>query len=193
MKPYLGISPFVHRFVDKREIARRAKTRGQLWEYTIPSVFVAWAQRMGFELPQELVEEITARGIQIADWKTNYDQQKAIAETARQEADDERKARLHDMRERKKYLDELMEQQRRTTQSFHDLLKTKDEHIASLSDEVERLSRQAAAQEEPSSATGDEKPIGTRERESMEKLIVGMAIRGYGFAPVAARSLYRIR
>lgn len=181
MNPFLRISPFVQRFVEKREIALRAKAMGQLWERTIPNILIAWAQRMGFELPQDLVAEVIARGIVVADWK-------AIAETAQKELSDERKARFDATQEQKIHLDEMIEQSRRTMQSYVDLVETKDKHIAALSEEVGLLSQEVAIRRNDSTDTDTERPVGTRERESMVKLIIGMAAAGYSYNHKATRS-----
>jgi hypothetical protein len=67
------ISPFASEYASRREIVTRAETMGQLWQSTIPSVFLAWAERMRFQVPVELVETVKGLGIQIRDWKTAHD------------------------------------------------------------------------------------------------------------------------
>lgn len=64
-----GVSPFAAQFASRREIVIRAKAMGQLWDYTIPTMFLAWAERMRIEVPQELVEAVSALGKVVADRK----------------------------------------------------------------------------------------------------------------------------
>src|SRR5690606_2079613 len=71
------ISPFAAEFAAKREVVMRAKAMGQLWDSTVPAIFLAWAERMKVEVPEPLVEAVRDLGFQIADWKTHYDKQVA--------------------------------------------------------------------------------------------------------------------
>src|SRR5262249_45022834 len=59
----------------------------------------------------------------------------------------------------------------------------RDESIASLRSRVAELEDQLSKQ-------GDtvEKPLGTRERDTLLKLVIGLAIGGYGYDPKAGRS-----
>lgn len=188
IKPYAQISTFVWRFVAKREIALRAKTMKQLSDFNVPSYFIAWANRTGFDMPEGLVGEVTGRGFQIADWKTQYDQQKVLADTAKAEAEKERNAHLADIRQHGTEINELIEQQRALMKAYDENAKAKDAQTASLLEEIERLSQEAATRENGSNITSIEKPVGTRERDSMVKLIIGMAMAGYSYDPQAARS-----
>jgi len=63
------------------------------------------------------------------------------------------------------------------------------ERFAALSNEEAFTAAIAAAQEKSTAATkSPEKPLGTRERETLLKLVIGMAIDGYGYDPSANRS-----
>ena len=59
--------------------------------------------------------------------------------------------------------------------------------VAGRDEIIARLESRLAEASNTSSAMSD-KPLGTRERESLLKLLVGMAIGGYGFDPSASRS-----
>ena len=67
------ISPFAREYARLRELALRAKNWKQLYDPTQPSLFLAWARRNEIEVLPELVKEVEARGVVIADWKDYYD------------------------------------------------------------------------------------------------------------------------
>ena len=144
LAPYVNIWPFAKDFADRRDLIVRAKFMGQLWDQTIPSIVLAWAGRARFPMPPELIAEVESLGIQIADWKTLFDDQKAI--TARK-------------------MKEIADLER---------------VVGTLNLRVQTL---ASAADGPPT-----KQLGTRERESLLKMIIGMAINGYGHDPKASRS-----
>lgn len=46
LKHLIGESPFASIFAKRRDLILRAKVMGQLWDQTIPRIFVDWAERM---------------------------------------------------------------------------------------------------------------------------------------------------
>lgn len=63
LKDHSQVSPFPAKYREQLELFKRAKVAGQLWESTIPSVFLAWAARMRVEMPIDLIEAIKGLGI----------------------------------------------------------------------------------------------------------------------------------
>jgi hypothetical protein len=76
VKEYVSISPFAVKYGRVRDLALRAKAWGQLYDPVLPGIFLAWARRMEVEVPPELVVQVEARGIVIADWKDMFDKLK---------------------------------------------------------------------------------------------------------------------
>jgi hypothetical protein len=74
IQQFRQISAFVKKFEEIRELARRYVACNQLSNSVIPGVFLAWASRMGFDLPEKLQEVVSALGIQITDWQTLHAQ-----------------------------------------------------------------------------------------------------------------------
>ena len=70
IKPLVDVSPFAYQYWRRRDLALRAAASKQLSERTGPGFFLAWAKRTDLAVPSELEAAITARGIQIAEWKT---------------------------------------------------------------------------------------------------------------------------
>jgi hypothetical protein len=76
-------------------------------------------------------------------------------------------------------------------QSMHEALRRrfckKEQEISALTQCRDHLLLRVSDLEEQLQRTGP-KPLGTRERDSVMKLILGMAIRGYSYDPMASRN-----
>jgi hypothetical protein len=162
IEPYHWVSPFAKAYAEKRDLVLRAKLARQLYEPVIPAFFLAWAKRMQVEVPQELVVAIEARGEQIADWKSRHDE-------------------LHN--DFDKFL-ATANAFRATANERIDQLK---EIVTTLTKERDDLQTQITKfpREEAGAAP---KGLSTRERDTVLRLIIGMAIDGYRFDPASARS-----
>lgn len=180
VKDHVDDSRFAAIYRAQRQIFHSAKIAGQLWDSTIPGVFLAWAERMNVEMPPALVDAIKALGVQIADWKSAYERQKATAEKAEAEALEEKKASIKLMADHGTYIQKLS----------IDYSKIIDGYRAKISDLEQTLSQQIeavkAAQVAPPKSKG--KSFGARERESLLKLVIGMAVEAYRYDPKANRS-----
>ena len=139
IKPLVDVSPFAYQYWRRRDLALRAAASKQLSERTGPGFFLAWAKRTDLAVPSELEAAITARGIQITEWKT------------------------------------------------HDLSKEQSEQIDPLRSRDDKLQAQHAAAA-PAPHDRPEKPLATRERDSLLKLVIGMAVGGYRYDATALRS-----
>jgi hypothetical protein len=164
------ISPFAAQYARRRDLVQRAVRWKQLFDPVLPGFFLAWAKRTDISVPEQLTTAIEARGVQVADWKTVYDEAKVKWE------------------ENYAALERLYEQSRKGAQDNHakwlELSQRKDELIQSLKERVATLN--ARAVEAP--PVVPEKSLGTREQESLLKLVIGMAVAGYGYDPKAERS-----
>ncbi|WP_115668774.1 hypothetical protein [Ciceribacter selenitireducens] len=173
-------SEFVAEYSQRNTIVSRAKTMGQLWDQTIPFMAIAWARRMRFDFPEELASEIESLGIQIADWKSLYDQkQKALSDLESALAE-EREKYLQAMQHNSKFLDEYSAKANSTIDGYQIKVERMKAEIADLSD--------ALNQKQKCGSDAPNRDVGTRERDSLLKLVLGMAIDGYGFDVKAARS-----
>jgi hypothetical protein len=72
VKQYAQHSAFVEKFQERRETAQRYVACKELTDSNYTGYFLAWAQRMGFGVPAELISGVEALGVQIADWPTLY-------------------------------------------------------------------------------------------------------------------------
>jgi hypothetical protein len=157
-------SRFAIEYARRLDLAKRAAHKQQLHLRVSPGSFLAWAKRNDIEYPAELGTQVVARGHQIADWKSRYD---------------ELHAQFNDLKvQHEAYVAGV--------QALHDGNRNK---IDALAAERESL-RVRVAQLERALGQGqvNEKPLVTRVRDSLLKLIIGMAVKGYGYDPKAKRS-----
>jgi hypothetical protein len=134
------------------------------------------AKRTDIAVPPELLEAIQKRGVQVADWKSLYEEgmaaQKHYAETAeRQIADwmqlnDKLSAQL--TKEHSEWL--------RITNDKDVLIAVLEARIASV-EQLRSEQLDSPAQE-----------VGTRARDRLLKLVIGMAVAAYVYDPKATRS-----
>lgn len=122
VEPLVARSTFAQAFASKRDVVRRAVEMGQLWEKTIPWIFVKWAGRMKFALPDNLVDAVNETGEQIADWKSLYEARGNVLVDVRAQLDESRKARLQDFEDRKMHLE-------KTIAGYTDILAKRDEDV----------------------------------------------------------------
>lgn len=69
VQKYTDRSPFAAEYGRVLELALRAKGSKRIYDQVLSSSFLAWARRTGIEVRSELVEQVEARGIVIADGK----------------------------------------------------------------------------------------------------------------------------
>lgn len=175
-----GVSPFASKFAARREVVVRAKAMGQLWDTTIPSIFLAWAERMQFPMPGDLVEAVKALGNVVADWKAHFEQQRNLKEAAEKHVQELVESRTEEMRKHSEFLDSMSRKHDEILSGYVTLLEN-------CRAKVETLEAKLAQRESEKSSAG-RKELGTRERDSLLKLVIAMATGGYGYDPKAGRS-----
>jgi hypothetical protein len=163
VKPLIHVSPFAFQYARRRDLALRAVQWEQLFDPVLPGIFLAWCKRTDNPFPAELETAVTARGVQVADWRTRHDEAVAAAE-----------------KEGREWAEFVTKQQA----DWSGIVKERDELIARLETRIGELEGQPSKPQEGRF----EKSLGTRERESLLKLVIGLAIGGYGYDPKAARS-----
>jgi hypothetical protein len=170
---YLSSSRFAVEYGQRRELAMRAAHWKQLYDPVLPGIFLAWAKRTDISVPPELTEAVENRGVQVADWKSLHDKAveagKCNAEVAEKQIADW-----------KRLLDESIAQLAKQRADWREVVNAKNAKIAALEAEIDALQSR--------SASGAEQAIGARERDSLLKLVIGMAVAGYVYDPKATRS-----
>ena len=133
----------------------RAAQWKQLYDPVLPTIFLAWAKRTEIDVPTALVDEVAKRD-RIADWKSLYDELKAV------------------------------HQEKETAWRATD--EAKDRRAASLQDHICKLEARIPPMAAQQQSKPTEKPLGTRERDTLLKIIIGMALAGYKYDPALSRS-----
>jgi hypothetical protein len=171
---YLSLSRFAVEYAQRRELAMRAAQWKQLYDPVLPGIFLAWAKRTDISVPAELAEAVEKRGVQVADWKSLHD--KAV-EAGKRDAE----AAEKQIAEWRRLLDESLAQLGHQRADLLEAVNEKKVKIAALEAEIAALqSRQLASE--------GEQRIGARERDSLLKLVIGMAVAAYAYDPKVARS-----
>lgn len=158
VKPHITVSPFAFQYGRRYELCLRAVPWKQLFDPVLPGIFLGWAKRNKIDYPEELKKQVLDHGHAIIDWKSNYDELKAL-------------------------YDKLL--------GLYEAIKNKSEanRAAVIEAEGERnaLRRQVEQLQQSNSATPP-KGLSTKERQTLLKLIIGMAVGGYGYDPKSMRS-----
>lgn len=160
----LYTSPFAKKYGELRDLTNRAKLIQKLYDPVFPGIYIGWIDQNEIAFPQELKEKVITRGNHIIDWKKNYE----------------------DM---KRQYDGLLNQNNANVDKAGELLAKKDE-IIGKQDEVIKSAFETikTLKNNTSGATKPEKSLSTRERETVCKIIVGMAVDGYGYDPKASKT-----
>jgi hypothetical protein len=156
IKPYVRSSRFAFEYQRRRDLALRALHRNQLYNPVLPGTFLAWAKRSDLSCPPELEAAVTARGVQVADWK--------------------------------KLFDELRARYDQNNEQWTKIIAEKNATIERLVARLNELQQSAPGVASAVPQPAPEKTLGIRERESVLKLVIGMAVGGYGYDPKASRS-----
>jgi hypothetical protein len=171
--PYAQFSLFAVQYARRRDLALRAVAWQQLYDPVLPGIFLAWARRNDIPMPQALEAAVRNRGVQVADWKSLYDELKEKTDgqlAAAQRRYDELAAQFSE------HHAAWMKRSQEKSQKIQELA----HRIAELEEQLASPAVPAAMEEQPSAAT--------RERNSLLRLVIGMAVGGYGFDPASARS-----
>jgi hypothetical protein len=169
IQPYIQVSQFARNYARRREMAVRALQWEQLYDPVLPGIFITWAKRTQIEFPPELEAAVAARHV-IEDWKSLYDKLCASI--------DERIARWKEVATKQ-------------AETLDDIVVHRDALLAQIEDlngECTRLRGELEALKSQRAIPAEAKPLSARERDSLLKLVIGMAVNGYGFQPRAARS-----
>ena len=170
VRQHLLVSSFAAQFSARRDLAIRAKGAGQLFDPVLPGLFLGWTKRMKLDFPAELESLVQEFGGYVGDWKLLYDQlDDSTSKTIK-----ELSARITSQAEA------FNEQFEKIDASARSLAARQNEVIVKLQAELDR--------ERAKSAASRPVPISERERESLLRLVIGMAKGGYGYGPKAPRS-----
>lgn len=167
-------SKFAKGYATLREIVTRAMAAGQLRRNTPPPQYVEWADRMRVELPTPLIQAVKAFH-DIPDWKSISDQRQSTVDRLRTRLKEQDAANA-------RAVQQLEEMEKDRDEIFGSLLKGFDEAREENSVLTTRI-KELEASQTPRTDT-----LGARERDSLLKLVIGMAVKKYRYDAAASRN-----
>jgi hypothetical protein len=157
-------SGFALQFSRMLDLARRAVPWQQLFDPVSPGIFIGWARRNEIAFPQALEDAVRSRGNHIIDWKKTHDDLKKLYDAS---------------------LAELAETRRHDLEVVRRVAAQRDDAMGQL----DALTRAAVTGVSSDAALAPrEGKISTREKDSLLRLVIGMAVKGYAYDPQLKRS-----
>ncbi len=173
---YRKVSPIAQDFWNCRRLVLRYQATGQLSDRTYPTDYIEWAQLTETPIPVALVEAVSKRWHQTVNWrqfcydqKAHYDDQIGKWKSAFDALHAERQELADDVDELRKAITE------------------RDNSISQLR-ECQHFLEIAHGEAESDNYIRPDKPLHTKERESLVKMAIGLAVGGYGYDPAQKRS-----
>jgi hypothetical protein len=178
IEPYTQVSPFAREFERVRLLALRTAALGQpqLGQSNLSAYFLSWAKRKELAVPTALEAEVAKHAGDIVDWHQRYIELSRMFDEYRDEAlanadklVDAAKTGIEDAAVQVRAL--IDERNAEWKAAIHELTQERDAARRQL---AEALATGAAP--------------GAKERESLLKLVIGMAIVGYKYDPAKQRN-----
>ncbi len=167
IKNHIQISSFVVHYEKRLELAKRASAMKHIGSTNLPGVFLDWAKRNEIDVPAKLIKLVEARGHIFADWP-------GLLKQSRQQTSDALVLAEKHRTDAIEYID-------KTATAHKSEMRTLTERITALEAENRDLASKNT-QSEP------EKIMNPKSKQSLLKLVLGMAMDGYGFDPKLPRS-----
>jgi hypothetical protein len=199
LKGHIQVSQFAKAYERRRDIVARAKATGQLSDPVLPRQFIDWSSTLQIDSPRALIAAVLVFSPQITDWATLYDTEHNAHEATRKWASAKIKEVLAQgvashaeaiETGRVNCANAMAFAKSSHTKALElgkKMLRERDALIRQLQDEVAVLKSQLSNPPTPKRPAGD-KALDYRERDSLLKLIIGMAQGGYGLDFTASRS-----
>jgi hypothetical protein len=168
--------PLAKELWDRRRLVHRYKEIGRLSDTVFPNDFIEWAHHTETDLPSALKDAVAARWQQAVDWrqlcydqKAYYDELVGKWKSACDAIDGERQ--------------ELAAK----VSSLLTAIEVRDHSVSQLR-ECQHLLEGAYGEARGKAEVDPDRPLHTKERDSLLKIAIGLAVRGYGYDPAENRS-----
>jgi hypothetical protein len=188
IQPFLKISAFAFQYGRVRDLALRALQWKQLYDPVLPGIFAAWAKRNDLPFPSDLEAALAERGVQVAGWQSLYDDSQRSLEESREAltAVEDKMASLQEAFSKALNLVDVLKDRNEQLMLENEKLADAISEVIEERDAAE--ARGAELQSRLDAGLQTEKPISLRERESLLKLVIGMATAGYKYDGKAPRN-----
>lgn len=188
IKSFTG-SSFVKKYSELRFLALRAKAANLLYDSLIPGFFITWAKLNKIDYPQELEEEVIANGDKTTDWKSKHDEQLKNYNELYQILADYKNFHNRSKVEREQLYEKMKAKYEEHISFLLEHISAQGQTLDEINKERQIISNQLKGYEQQiNNLEFKEKPPHTKERESMLKLIAGMAAAYHGYDPAEKRS-----
>jgi hypothetical protein len=189
------VSAFARNFDRRRDLARRAVGMRQLFDPTVPAIFLRWTRQIELSVPDELVHLVEQRAQTTTDWatalKNSQDEHAQTIVKLKKDQDgifDWAKKQQDDLLEwgKEQHTKGLDAGKRMAEEILTDMsnkVSERDQTIAELNAKI--LDLQAINRQSPA-VTND--VLNPKSRQSLLKLVLGLAVDGYGYDPKDKRS-----
>lgn len=168
VKSYVEVSQFAREYGRVRDLALRAVPWKKLFDPVMPSIFLSWAKETDISFPLALEKQLNARGALAINWKQEHDKIKAELDA-------------HVVKHRK-----MLASATETLAQQTVLMRQTNDDLFKLRELVQELELRAQEKRDVPETAKDQLP--TRSRESLLKLVVGMAVGGYRYDPAATKN-----
>jgi hypothetical protein len=176
IQPYCGGSQFAKEYERRRRIVVRFQAINQLSDPVFPGIFLEWAKQSQTDFPIALEQAVETRWGQVIDWrKLFYDQ------------DAYNKKEIENWKALCEALQEQRDQFAAKAGNLEFEVEERDQCIAQLHAYCENLEA-ASIENESAVIDAEDKPLHTKEYESLQKMVIGLAIGGYGYDSSAKRN-----
>ena len=189
------VSASAHNYSRRRDLTQRAVGMGQLTDGVVPVVFLRWARQNELPIPDELIQLVEKRAQTTTDLPTLLkNSQDAHAQTianAKKEQDEifkwakeqQEKTLNWGKEQHSKGLEAGKSMAEHVRADMGQIVSERDQTIAELNEKIAVL--QANIDHPPVAAKDVLNP---KSRLSLLKLVLGMAIDGYGYDPKESKS-----
>ena len=192
---YTQVSAFAENFARRRDLARRAVNMGQLFDPVVPAIFLRWTRQIDLSAPDKLIQLVEQRAQTTTDWatalKNSQDEHAQTIANAKKEKDElfkwAKEQQEKTLRWGKEQHSKTLEMGKTMVdQALADKIETvlqRDQIISQLNEKIAEL--QSILDH---SSTASKDILNPKSRLSLLKLVLGMAIDGYGFDPKESKS-----
>lgn len=170
---YRDDAPLANEFWDRRRLVHRYKEIGRLSDTVFPNDFIEWAHQTETDIPSGLKEAVEVRWQQAVDWRQLCYDQKA-------------------------YYDELIGKWKSACDAIDGERQELAGRIGGLTTAIEERDHSISQLREcwyllevargEAKCNQPDRPLHTKERESLLKITIGLAMSGHGYNPAEERS-----
>lgn len=189
------VSAFARNFDRRRDLARRAVNMRQLFDPTVPAIFLRWTRQIELPVPDDLIQLVEQRAQTTTDWaialKNSQEEHAQTIAKAKKDQDGifewakEKQDELLNWgkEQHAKGLEAGKLMAERLLEDNSDTVIQRDQTIAELEEKIARL--EANTRQMPVTVKDVLNP---KSRQSLLKLVLGLAIDGYGYDPKESKS-----